>query len=183
MKIKNSVLVYCAKFIGAFCILYFGTMAIIGLAAPGDYYSAFIHDYLDYPALLRKSLLHGAKISLSFFGYDTYILDTYYLRVAGGRGIRLVYSCLGTGVMSFWTAFVIANRGSGKKKLAWIFAGLILIWMINIIRIALLLVATNKNWPIPFHIDSHTLFNIIAYGAILIMIFLFDRANKQQPSA
>ena len=40
----KSFLRYAAKFLAAFCILYYGTIAVIGLATPGNHYIPFI-DY------------------------------------------------------------------------------------------------------------------------------------------
>ncbi|MEO5892443.1 MAG: hypothetical protein ABIQ31_19495 [Ferruginibacter sp.] len=177
---KNPYLLYLVKFIGAFCILYFGTKAIIGLAAPGHYYSEFVHSYLNYPALLRKTLLYGAKTMLLVVGYQSYTPDTYHLQLVGGRSVRMVYSCLGIGILSFWTAFIFANKGSFKKKLVWITGGLLLIWLINITRVALFLLSFNKKLYMPFKMDNHTFFNIGAYIAIFIMIWRYDRYTKSK---
>src|SRR5688572_8696317 len=127
LVLKNSagkaLFIYLLKFLGAFILLYAGSQVVIGLAAPGNMYSAFIDDYLNYPAWLRTSLLFGSKIFLSIVGFDSVIYETFYLRMPGGRGIHMVYSCLGIGVLSFWVAFIFANRGSVGKKLAWILVG------------------------------------------------------------
>lgn len=181
--LKNPFVLYVIKFVGAYCLLYFGTQAVIGLAADGRYYSSFVHDYLDYPTLLRNTLLFGAKTCLSLVGYHSYAHDSYYLTMMGGRGVRMVYSCLGIGLISFWTAFVVANKGSIKKKLLWIIAGLLSIWLINVARVALLLLAINKNWTAPFHFGNHTLFNIAVYTAILMLIFFYDRSTRTHMAA
>ena len=179
MLIKNPFVLYVARFIGAFCILYYGTQGVIGLAAPGRYYSGFIHDYLNYPVLLRNSLLYGARFFLSLFGYDALVHHTFFISMVGGRGVRMVYSCLGIGLISFWTAFVYANKGNLTKKLVWITGGLMLIWLINITRVALLLLAINKKWPMPLHLDNHTWFNIAAYTAIFILVYFYHRSSKK----
>jgi exosortase/archaeosortase family protein len=169
---------YLLKFIIAFCILYFGTLGVIGLCAPGGYYSSFVHNYLDYVSLLRSSLLHGSKLFLSLLGYKSDISSIYIIRLDGGKGIRMVYSCIGYGIMSFWGAFVFANKGTWIKKLKWIVAGWLIIWCINVTRISLLILAINKNWAVPFNLDHHTLFNIAAYTAIFILIYFFDRSGR-----
>ncbi len=53
--------------------------------------------------------------------------------------------------MSFWGAFVIANYDLWKRKLVWIIGGWLAIWCINVIRMALLIIAMNKNWQ--YHWD------------------------------
>ncbi len=171
-------LFFVIKFILLFAILYYGTLAMIGLSVPGGHYSKFVDNYLDYVSWIRSSLLHGSKQVLSLFGVKTYLASDYNLRQVNGRGIRLVYECVGYGVMSFWIAFVVASEGRWLKKILWIVGGLLFIWVLNITRLSLLLVATNKGWPMPLGWDHHTWFNIFAYLFIFIFMFLFNRNNE-----
>lgn len=180
LSLKNNLVKYIAKFLLAFLLLYFGTIAWIGLTVPGGFYSSFVENYLNYPAWLRASILAGSTIVLNLFGHQTYQPDAYILRIENGDGIRMVYSCIGYGVMSFWTAFVFANNGSWKRKLKWIFGGLISLWFINIMRVSLLLVINNKHKSMPLGIDHHTWFNIAAYLLIFVMIYFYDRESKRR---
>ena len=116
----RTFLKFLIKFLLIFAICYYGTLAIIGLSVPGGYYSSFVEHYLNYVNWLRSSLLNGSKLLLSFFNIKTHLVNNYNLRVIGGRGIRLVYECVGYGVMSFWIAFVAASPGRTKKKLLFI---------------------------------------------------------------
>lgn len=168
---------FIIKFLLILVILYYGTIALIGVSVPGGHYSSFVDKYLNYIAWVRSSLLNGSKLLLSLFGVDTYLAGDYNLRQVNGRGIRLVYECVGYGIMSFWVAFVTASVGSFKKKAGWIIFGLLFIWVLNIIRLSLLLVATNKGWPMPFGWDHHTWFNIFAYFFIFLFMYLFSRQN------
>jgi exosortase/archaeosortase family protein len=175
---RNTFLIYLLKFGLAFCICYYGTIAIIGLSAPGGYYSDIIHKYFNYISVLRASLLHGSKEALSIFNFDTYVSGKYVLKVRNGPGVKVVYACLGYGVMSFWIAFITANRGNVLKKLTWIFGGLFLIWLINITRISLLLAATTRRWYMPAWLNHHTLFNIAAYLLIFALIYFYDKSGR-----
>jgi exosortase/archaeosortase family protein len=176
---NKSLLNYLLKFLLAFCICYYGTLFVMGVSAPGGYYIAFIRYHLDYINWLRTSLLCASKWMLSLFGYQTYLQNQFFIRLKDGAGVRMVYSCLGIGVMSFWTAFIFANSGSWIKKTKWILGGLVVIWCINVIRISLLLIAINKHGTIFFNIYHHTLFNIVAYTAIFLMIYLFDKSTRR----
>lgn len=93
-----------------------------------------------------------------------------------GQSVRMVYSCIGYGVMSFWAAFVVANRGCWQKKVVWVAGGLLALWVVNVLRIALLLLAARKNWRFPFGWDHHTWFNVVAYAFVFGMIFFYDRS-------
>ena len=170
---------YFIKFIGIFCLLYFGTKAVIGLTVPNGYYSPFVTNYLDYPALLRRSLLNGTRVMVGIFGYHTYLRDAYHVTMVNGNGVHLVYACLGYGLLSFWTAFISANAGSLLNKIKWILSGCFVIWFINVARISLVLVSSNERWKLPISMEQHTLFNIVVYLFIFVMIWLFHQAEKK----
>ena len=178
LKQYNSILIYVIKFIGVFCLCYYTTKAVIGLAAPGGYYSPFVAQYLDYVSWLKISLLKATKAILYLFGIPTQIqAGFYFIRIIGGRGVVVSMSCVGYGVYSFWIAFVAANTGSWWKKIKWIVGGLLVLWSINAVRITLFLLSINRGWPFPFGLDHHTWFNICAYLAIFLFIYLYDRTS------
>lgn len=176
---KTSI-AYILKFLGIFCFLYFGTLAMIGLAAPGGTYSPFVAKYLDYVSWIKLSLMRGPAFILSLFGIGTHEEPGFLLRFNGGRGVIIAYSCVGYGVYSFWIAFVAANKGKIWKKIRWAVAGVFALWFINVIRITLFITAINKGWPMPLGIDHHTWFNIFAYALIVVLIILYDRSFKKE---
>ncbi len=108
------------------------------------------------------------------------LMETQIRIVDGIGGVNVVYSCLGYGVTSFWIAFVFANRGSWKRKLAWMIGGTLALWFINVLRLSLVMLANNNNWAIPFGWDHHTWFNIFAYVLIFLMIYVYDKNLKKQ---
>ena len=175
---KNAFFIYVIKFAVIFCVLYFGTLAWIGLAAPGGYHSAFIEKYLDYVTWIKLSLIHASAFILSVFGVETASYPGFLLKFSGGRGVIIAMDCVGYGVYSFWIAFVAANTGSIGKKMKWIVLGVLGLWLINVIRITLFLTAINKGWPMPLGIDHHTWFNIFAYLLIFVMIWWYDRTAQ-----
>jgi len=176
---NKAFITYFLKFVLTFCVLYYGTIAMIGITSPGGYYSEFAAKYLDYVSALRWMLLHCAKLLLNIFGFHVYLKDVYTIKLQNGLGVHVGYDCIGYGVLIFWFAFVFANSGSFVKKAKWILGGLLLIWMVNVIRIALMVVSVNNHWSTPLGLDNHTLFNIAAYAVIFTMIYFFDRAEKK----
>ncbi len=178
LKDKNFKF-FVIKFLLLFAILYFGTLAVIGLAAPDGYYSPFVAKYLDHVSLITNLLLYGTKGLLSIFGIETYFAPNFVIRIVNGTGVQIAYDCVGYGVMSFWIAFVVASSASLRKKAFWVIFGLGLLCFINICRISLLIVAYNRHWGMPLSIDHHTWFNIVAYIAIFSMIYFFDRSGKK----
>lgn len=182
-KPKKELLLYLLKFGGFFCLLYFGTLGIIGLSTPDNVYSPFVARYLNFVDPLRASLLLGAKAFLALLGYRSYLPDRFTLTMDNGSAVRMVYSCIGYGVMSFWGAFVLANAGTAQKKISWLFGGLAMLWVINVLRIGLLVLANSRGWAIPLGWDHHTWFNIVAYGCIFMLIYFYDRSFKQRSTA
>lgn len=169
---------YVLVFIFIFCMLYYCTIAMIGLTTKGGYYNEFAATYLNYIAGLRWILLHSSKLLLHSIGFDVYLKDVYTIRQVNGAGVHVGYDCIGYGVMFFWIAFIIANTGTVFSKLKWISGGLLIIECINILRISLMVIAVNKKWLLPFKLDNHTLYNIVAYLVVFSMIYFFDKVNK-----
>jgi exosortase/archaeosortase family protein len=171
----KKFLLFIGKLLGVFLLLYYGTIAIIGIAAPGGLYSPFVEQYLDYVSWIKHSLMAGTRWLVGLFGYDTITEPGYLVRVTGKRGVIIAMSCVGYGVYSFWIAYVLANTMVLKKKLLWMVGGVQALWAINVIRISMFLIAINNNSTMPFGIDHHTWFNIVAYGFIFIMIYFFNK--------
>jgi exosortase/archaeosortase family protein len=175
----NNLWIYLLKFALVFCILYFGTLAIIGLASPVGWYSPTIAKYFDYVSWIKMSLIHATGFILSLFHIPTTTEPEWFLiRFTGGKGVIIAMDCVGYGVYSFWIAFVVANKGKLLKKTLWIVFGVLALWLINVIRITLFLTSINKGWPMPLGIDHHTWFNIFAYLLIFLMIWWYDKSMK-----
>lgn len=172
---KRSFIGFLVVFLMLFLLLNYGTFFFIGLTVPGGYYSFFFDHYLDYPEGLHKSLLLGAGALLRLFGIETHVFHYDRLFIVGGQGIQLAYDCLGYGVLSFWAAYVLANKGTFLSKSVWLLGGWLILWFINVCRISIFLVAVNKKWEMPLNIGQHTWFNIISYIFIFILILIFEK--------
>lgn len=162
-----------------FLLFYFSAQFITGLAVPGGIYSPFVEKYFNVAGWLRSSLILSTKWLVAIVGIETIRTDEYVLRIRDAGGIRMVYSCLGFGVMSFWIAYITATAAELNNKIKWLLFGLIIIWVINILRITMVLLSGYKDWKFPFGWDHHTWFNIIAYFAIFIMMYFFEKEIKK----
>lgn len=177
---KKGYTLYLLRFGGLFSVLYFGTLLTIGLSTPQNSYSPFVASYLNYTVPLRDIVLGGARVLLYALGYPAKMTDAYTI-VSNGAAVKMVYSCLGYGILSFWAAFVIANTGAFYRKAKWLVGGGLALCGLNAVRVALLVVAGNKGWKIPLGIDHHTLFNIFAYLLIFLLIYLYDKSSPTNP--
>lgn len=180
---KNRLFIkYFLKFILSFCFLYYGTIAFIGISSPGGYYLSLADRY-NYVSWLRAGLLYSSKSALQLLGFNVYLPDIFTIKLQNGNGVHIGYDCIGYGVLFFWLAFVFANTIPAVSKIKWMIGGVLVIWLINVARICLLVVAINENWKSPFNFDNHTWFNIAAYIAIFTMIYFFDVAYKKHGTA
>jgi len=171
---------FIATFLILFLMFYYFNILFFGLTSPGSHYNSFLANHLNYIDWLRWVLLRSSVKILSFFSY-TAIYNKYELLVAGRGVIRLVYSCLGLGVMSFFTAFVIAYPKSLKHKLIFLICGLLSIQFLNVIRFVILALFWDKRKS--QIVDHHTLFNIFIYIAIIVSLYFWTKPSKTKANA
>lgn len=175
-KWNNPSVRFSVLFIGLFCLFYYFHIFYNGIVTPGGWYSAFLELHLNYIKWLRNVLLYATSEILTGLGYHNKYNDMALLVVARGA-IVLAYDCLGLGVMSFFTAFIIAYPKPWKSKILFLVTGLIGIQLLNIIRFILLALfwqQKGKNW----NLDHHTLFNVIIYVLIVLTIYLWINQRK-----
>lgn len=175
MSTKYPETYFIAKLLLLFCVFYFGSQLWIGITSKGNYYSAFADTYLNYIAWLRTSLLKAAGVICMVFGHKTAIENEISLRIIGGYKINMVYSCIGIGVMSCWAAFALAFPSQLKRKAKWLIGGLLVIWLLNSIRVAALLLLVNSTRNTKAFPQHHTVFNIVSYCIVVVMIYFYTK--------
>lgn len=179
----KELIKYLLKFFGLFGLLYFTYLAVFGLSDPRNYYSPFVDTYLNFINPLLRFILLATKGFVSLLGYEPFFKNEYALGLPDGHGVGMAAPCAGCGVMSFWIAFVFANKGPWKQKAAWMIGGCVVIFIINVLRISFLLVAFDKNKPLPFGWDHHDWFNVVAYGFIFLLIYLYGWLEGKKKAA
>lgn len=174
-------IVYFLKFILLLLALFYFNIFYIAITDwRGRLYSPFLEQHLNYINWLRNSILYTSNTIVHFFGINSYISAPFRIKILNGPYVETVYACLGLGLMSFWVAFVSAHTCNWKKKIIWNLIGIFIIWFINCWRIALLLIALQHGKEINGFIDHHTLFNIIAYSLIILLIYLYQKGMRKK---
>lgn len=163
-------------FIILFAIFYSFNILFFGITNPGGNYSPFLAKHLNYIAALRQLLLDCSVMILKWLGYAA-IDNNYELLVAGKGTLALVYSCLGLGLMSFFSAFVIAYPSPLRLKLVFLFSGILVIQFLNVMRFVLLAIFWSKKAS--RIIDHHTIFNIILYIIIAFSLYIWIKHNDK----
>ncbi|MDB4919653.1 exosortase Y [Mucilaginibacter sp.] len=165
---------FVLTFIVLFVAFYYFHIFYFGVTSPGNHYSAFLAEHLNYIKGLRWLLLKSSVQVLNWFGFVA-ITSDYELMVPGHTILQLVYSCLGLGVISFFSAFVLAYPAKCKSKLIFLIGGILGIEVLNVMRFVLLSLywSSNKNRVI----DHHIIFNIIIYLIIAITLYFWVKRN------
>ncbi|MGY3211677.1 exosortase Y [Mucilaginibacter sp. HD30] len=175
MILKSKAVKFSITFIAVFLAFYYFNTGFFSItSAQSANYNSFIASNFNYIRLLRHILLFCTSFFLRCVGFSN-VTNEYELLIAGRGGIRLIYSCLGLGLMSFFTAFVIAYPKPFKKKLVFLIAGLVIIQVLNVLRMAL--VALFWGRKAQHIIDHHIVFNSIIYIIIAIGLYFWVTAN------
>ena len=172
------------KFIIALFVLYIlfsqGNLFMNSVMSPGGkFYNAYIAEHFDYIQGLKTALIIPAVWIIKLFGFYA-IYNEMDVMVVSGPLLRINYSCLGLGVMSFLAAFVLSFPASWKSTFKMLIIGLISIYVLNILRIAGLgiLFGTFQSQRNYFEYH-HEIFNVIVYIIIFIMLYIWIRRNTK----
>lgn len=157
-------------FLVLFLLFYYFNVWFFSVTIPGADYNAFLDHHLNYIEALRWVLLNSSTGLLNLLGF-TAICNNYQLLVAGHSTIEVVYSCLGIGVISFFTAFVLAYPKAWKSKIIFLIGGILVIELLNVIRFMLLVLYWDS--ADTTIIDHHTIFNVIIYIIIIISLYFW----------
>ena len=172
---------YFLKFTLLFLTLHYFHLFFVGITNPGgQLYSSFLDHFLNYVSWIKTSVLVTANVIAHTLGINSYLLmDSDVLKIHDGPGLFMAFPCAGLDIMSFWIAYVIAdNKNTWKKKIYWCVAGVFFIWFINCCRVSLLLLALQNKWEMVTGVDQHTMFNIVAYSVVFLMICLYSRKSE-----
>lgn len=167
-------------FLLLFLLLYGSYILFIGVVSPGGkWYIPFLDRYANVPAWLTYFISSSAKGLLQLAGYNVYQKAPNNVTIQGSRGVTIIWACLGLGVMSCWTAFVVAHKAAAPYKVKWILSGCAFIIVLNIIRIASIALGNHYGWSIYTSIEPHLLFTAISYISIAVfgVVFVY-RYNK-----
>lgn len=175
------------KFLIALFLLYIlfsqGNLFMNSVMTPGSkYYNAYLFTHFNYIQGLKSALIVPAVWIIKLFGFYAIYNDMDVMVVAGPY-LRVNYSCLGLGVMSFLAAFVLAFPASWKSTFKMLVIGIIAIYILNILRIAglgvLLGIFKSQRHNFTYH---HEVFNVIVYVCVFTMLYFWIKNNSKQIS-
>jgi len=172
------------KFVIALFLLYIlfsqGNLFMNSVMIPSSkYYNAYISTHFNYIQGLKSALIIPAVWVIKLFGFYA-IYNEMDVMVVSGPYLRVNYSCLGLGVMSFLAAFVFAFPASWKSTLKMLVIGIVAIYILNVLRIAglgvLLGFFKSQRHNFTYH---HEVFNVIVYVCVFTMLYFWIKKNSK----
>jgi exosortase family protein XrtF len=147
-------------------------------------YKFYLNSYqaVDLDAITTVSGKNSEQL-LRLLNYDAIIQKSsqnpWQEIILNGRFIaRIVEGCNAVSVMILFVSFVAAFSGNLKKTLLFIFFGLISIYILNVVRISLLIVLIYQ-FPQYSHFLHGTFFPLVIYGYVFVLwIFWINRFSK-----
>lgn len=143
----------------------------------GKYYNEYFATHFNYIQTLKSALIIPAVWIIKLFGFYA-IHNEMDVMVVDGPHLRINYACLGIGVMSFLAAFVIAFPAKVKAKFKLLIIGLLMVYVLNVLRIAALGVLLgffkSQRNNFTYH---HEVFNILVYICVFILLYYWIKKN------
>lgn len=169
--VQFSTFRFILSFFVLFGLLYGFNIFYIGITSPGGSYASFLDQHFNYIKAWRTWDLRSTQFILETSGYKVYTNHTT-LKVSGFGGFKIIYSCLGYGMMSLFTAFILAYPKPFRIKSKFLIGGLMLIQILNTGRLVLISLYYK---PLALGLDHHHLFNGILYTILTIVLYSFTK--------
>lgn len=169
----KSVLRFILTFIGSYLVLFFIYQLYLKYGASAQY----------YPDIATHLVALQSESLISAFGYEVTIEPSrsepaINLMQSGKVLARVVEGCNAISVMLLFVAFILAFFDGKKKTFLFILGGLVLIYSINILRIALL-TAGIINYPENIELLHGTIFPAVIYGTVFLLWLGWISAYKK----
>ncbi len=122
---------------------------------------------------ITKNVAEQASRIMHFFGYDSEVIQhdkelSMKVLVNGNYVARVIEGCNSVSVIILFLSFIIAFQGSVKATLIFGALGSVLIYITNLIRIAILSVGLYK-YPKQEALFHDLIFPAIVYGMVFIL--------------
>ncbi|HTM98031.1 MAG TPA: archaeosortase/exosortase family protein [Pedobacter sp.] len=178
-KKANKVAIrFVVLLVGLYLLFSQGNLFMNSVTSVGSrYYNPYITEHFNYIQWVKTALIVPSTWLIKLFGFYA-IHNEMDIMVVEGPYLRINYSCVGLGVMSFFTAFIIAFPGKLKSKLKLFVVGIVMIYVLNILRIAglgiLLGYFKSQRDNFTYH---HEIFNVIVYLCVFALLYFWIKKN------
>lgn len=147
-----------------------GTYLLLGIGYA--LYLKVSESRLYFPDFITNLVARQSRAVLETSGFQSVLVPDplakgMLLTVDGTYTVSIVEGCNSVSVIILFVAFIIAFAENFKKTALFLFAGAVLIYIVNLFRIAILVVALYK-----FPQFENVLHSVVFPGIIYSMVFL-----------
>lgn len=105
---------------------------------------------------------------IHWMGYEVDLIGDTIIRFANGNGSRIVWSCTGIKQAYIFTCIILFSQGPWVKKLWYIPVGLLVCYVVNLLRIGGLTLIIHNHRDLFYFFHEH-LFKYLFYGVLFLM--------------
>jgi len=180
--LKNLLVKY--RSVVRFVLLFLGTY--LALTVLYSVYLNLSEDSIYPPDYITHLVAKQSSSLINSIGYDAVIVPhesqpTMKLFVEGKYLARIIEGCNAVSIIILFIAFIIAFSEKRKKTILFIFAGAVIIYTANILRIAILAVALYE-YPNYEQILHGVVFPGMIYGMVFMLWMLWVRMLSNKTS-
>jgi exosortase family protein XrtF len=141
-----------------------------------------------FPDYITHMVARQSELLIQGFGYDGRVTPSRVeaamnLEINGVQLARIIEGCNAISIILLFVSFLIAFWGGRKPTLLFMFAGAVLIYCMNIFRIAILTIGMY-NYPSYANLLHGTVFPAIIYGTVfLLWLWWVSRFQKSTTHA
>ncbi|MFC4689571.1 exosortase family protein XrtF [Dokdonia genika] len=159
----KPVLRFLAIFIGSYLVFVSLYQLFLTYGASSRYFP----DYITHNVAKQSQAL------ITAFGYDMKVEPSTWepamnLTMDGKTLARVVEGCNAVSVMLLFVSFMLAFFGDVKRTLLFIFGGVVLLYGMNVLRIALLTIGIYE-YPLYADVLHGTIFPAVIYGTVFLL--------------
>ena len=170
----KSVILFILTFLGVYVVLSLLYGFYLSRSASSSYYP----DYITHQVAVQSAWL------VEFFGYTTQLAPhpeeaSMVLGVENVYVARVVEGCNAMSVIILFVAFVMAFFQGWGRTILFTLGGVVLIYVVNILRIALLSIGLYR-FPEAQNLLHDIVFPAIIYGQVVLLWLLWVRNFKKQ---
>ncbi len=175
LKKNKAVIKFLLVFFGSYLILALTYQAYLKYFPSDQFYP----DYITHQVAQQSYELIGAM------GYETYIVKhpnnpSMLLAVKDQYVARIIEGCNSVSVIILFLSFILAFSKGLKETLVFILIGSLLIYLLNLVRIALLTLGLYF-YPKYGDFMHEILFPLFIYGVVFILwIYWVNRYKKRK---
>ncbi|HET8754063.1 MAG TPA: exosortase family protein XrtF [Salinimicrobium sp.] len=157
-------------------------------------FALLYHLYLEnadsavyYPDFMTHMVAAQSEAVIATFGYLTHLSPTpnfpaMDIYINGNLVSRIIEGCNSVSIIILFVAFMLAFFGKLKPTLLFIFSGIVIIYAMNIVRIALLSIGIYE-LPQHAHFLHKIIFPLVIYGTVFILwiiwISIYNKHSKR----